>query len=321
MHSPTGPPPVKEAPGGSTTNVTALIAALVAMVARLMTRTITVEHIIDIDRHIKLFLSAYEKFDLANRNSNDTPSWITSYNFCCLLNYPELIEEFGPLRNLWEGGGMGEKILRLVKPSWNGFRKNWQLNKMDKVLRKMAMIKLQSASLKEEQMDKFIDDDDDDDDDDDSDDEGNAKFSANDMFGGLTLFRRYSSELEVKSHFDKRLPLSVVRLVTEGFCCILKNEGLVRIQCKKLKDGCFGAAYHTWQLIPCDGAERHVTDIDDVVNFCILLPKLSQRGMPNKQPGDPVEEAIYTLIDSEWNAIDSDGNIVLPKLDGATYSY
>ena len=43
--------------------------------------------------------------------------------------------------------------------------------------------------------------------------------------------------------------------------------------------------------------------------------------MPNKQPGDPVEEAIYTLIDSEWNAIDSDENIVLPKLDGATYSY
>ena len=75
---------------------------------------------------------------------------------------------------------MGEKILRLVKPSWNGFRKKWQLNKMDKVLRKMAMIKLQSASLKEEQTDKFIDDDNDNDDD--SDDEGNAKFSVNDMF-------------------------------------------------------------------------------------------------------------------------------------------
>ena len=89
---------------------------------------------------------------------------------------------------------------------------------MDKVLRKMAMIKLRSASLQEEQMDKFIDDNDDDDD---SDDEDNAKFSVNDMFGGLTLLKCYSSELEVKSSFDKRLPLSVVRLVTEGFCCIL----------------------------------------------------------------------------------------------------
>ena len=97
--------------------------------------------------------------------------------------------------------------------------KNWKLNKIDKVLRKMAMIKLRSASLKEETMDKCIDDDDDDD----SDDEGNAKFSLNDMFGGLTLFKRYSSELEVKSHFDKRLPLSVVRLATEGFFCIFKK--------------------------------------------------------------------------------------------------
>ena len=55
---------------------------------------------------------------------------------------------------------------------------------MDKVLRKMAMIKLRSASLKEEQMDKFFDDDDDD-----SNDEGNAKFSVNDMLRGLTLLK------------------------------------------------------------------------------------------------------------------------------------
>ena len=45
IQSPTGPLPVKEAPGGATTNVTALTAALAAIVARLTTRTITVEHI------------------------------------------------------------------------------------------------------------------------------------------------------------------------------------------------------------------------------------------------------------------------------------
>ncbi len=37
---------------------------------------------------------------------------------------------------------MGEKVLQLVKPNWYGFRKNWQINKLDQVLRKMSMVKM-----------------------------------------------------------------------------------------------------------------------------------------------------------------------------------
>jgi hypothetical protein len=34
-----------------------------------------------------------------------------------------VLRDFGPIRNLWEGGGQGEKIIGLLKPSWFGFRK------------------------------------------------------------------------------------------------------------------------------------------------------------------------------------------------------
>jgi hypothetical protein len=141
-----GPPSIPEPAGGTVENVLSMISALRSMISRLMVREVTEAYLIDLERHIKIFLNAYEMFDVANRTSNSTPSWVSSYNFCCLLNYPRVIKEFGPLRNLWEGGGMGEKVLRLVKPNWYGFRKNWQINKLDHVLRKMSMVKMREKN-------------------------------------------------------------------------------------------------------------------------------------------------------------------------------
>jgi hypothetical protein len=42
---------------------------------------------------------------------------------------------------------MGEKIIQLIKPLWNGFRKNWQLNLMDNVLRKLAIDRIEKHSI------------------------------------------------------------------------------------------------------------------------------------------------------------------------------
>ncbi len=35
-----------------------------------------------------------------------------------------MLQKFGPIRNLWEGGGQGEKVIGLLKPLWNGYRIN-----------------------------------------------------------------------------------------------------------------------------------------------------------------------------------------------------
>jgi hypothetical protein len=53
---------------------------------------------------------------------------LSKYNFPCLLNLPEVLAEFGPIRNLWEGGYQGEGYLRKTKPRLaNGLKKNWQV--------------------------------------------------------------------------------------------------------------------------------------------------------------------------------------------------
>ena len=66
-------------------------------------------------RKIIVFLSCYDKFDVNMRGTDrsaDCPGWVTSYNFSCLINLPGTVAEFGPLCNLWEGGGSRRKDFR-----------------------------------------------------------------------------------------------------------------------------------------------------------------------------------------------------------------
>ncbi len=118
-----GIPPIPQPQGGLAITIMYVIESLLAMISRLMCKTASHALISDTERHIKIILTYYEEFDKANRTSSEVPGWIASYNFCSLLNLPSIIREFGPLCNLWEGGGMGEKILRYVKKDWNGLTK------------------------------------------------------------------------------------------------------------------------------------------------------------------------------------------------------
>jgi hypothetical protein len=64
------------------------------------------------------------------------PSWISCYNFLCLLNIPRVVRKYGPMRNLWEGGPVGEGFLRFVKPVMTqGFRCSWETSIMKTLLR------------------------------------------------------------------------------------------------------------------------------------------------------------------------------------------
>ena len=63
----------------------------------------------DLERYIKMFLTMFHKVDQGSNggSSKKKPMLITKMNFLTLLNLPECIRQFGPLRLLWEGGGMG----------------------------------------------------------------------------------------------------------------------------------------------------------------------------------------------------------------------
>ena len=115
-----GTPPVLTPRGGPVTNVQLMICSLKAMVCWLMSSSVTQLHIKDIERHIHIFLNCFEVFDKELKATEERPTWITSYNFLCLLNLPDMLRKFGPLQNVWEGGGQGEKVLNIAKPYLNG---------------------------------------------------------------------------------------------------------------------------------------------------------------------------------------------------------
>ena len=104
------------------------------MIAQIMAASVTDKTIHDVDHHVKRFLNTFHKFDHGMLQQSDKPTWITSYNFICLTNIPQIMLQFGPVWNLWEGGDQGEKIIRVMKPLWFGYRKNWEVNLMTNVL-------------------------------------------------------------------------------------------------------------------------------------------------------------------------------------------
>ena len=81
------------------------------------------------------------------RAEESVPMWITSYNFISLMNLPEAMTHFGPLKNLWEGGGQGEKMIQQVKPIMRGLRKSWQRQVMTKLMCNMALNRLMSCQM------------------------------------------------------------------------------------------------------------------------------------------------------------------------------
>ena len=63
------------------------------------------------------------------------PIWISSWDFVCLLNLPDAMRQFGPLRNLWEGSYQGEGYLQIAKKHMKtGLRGNWTFNALKKIL-------------------------------------------------------------------------------------------------------------------------------------------------------------------------------------------
>jgi len=310
-----GPPDIPEPAGGPVQNVLNTVSALRSMISRLMIREVTEASLNDLERHIKIFLNAYEVFDRGIRKKDVIPTWVSSYNFCCLLNYPNVIREFGPIRNLWEGGGMGEKVLRLVKPNWYGFRKNWQVNKLDQVLRKMSMIKM-SGKTKTTAIDNFEDKL--------TDDHGYLSDSSSDEHDCIThddgfsgLAKVYKNKEEVFRMYQTGSPLSVLQLNCGRFHILCKNDITVQVEQKDYVETICGSSYHKWTLVENSRCIQSINLERDVKHCCLLLPKLSPL---RNATTNGSEYQLYTLIDSDWNVIQQDGSISLPRVEKAIYS-
>jgi hypothetical protein len=204
--------------------VNAVIVSLNAMVARTMVLEVTDEVVLDLDRHIKIFLSCVDRFDEGMRASSLTrkkPLWIQSSNFIALLNLPKAMQRFGPPRELWEGGPRGEGILRELKPLIRGLRGNWAKNALTRFYQNRAFDDIlpqlnylpddNECMLDEESEDEFDED---------------IRLVKT---GGSTRYRpfRYYADKETALQaIDKSMPLSILQLLDGQFGFVTKEKSL-----------------------------------------------------------------------------------------------
>ena len=81
-----------------------------------MFRSVSENKIQDAKLFIKIFLSSVESLDEYLNNSSTNKTWFTSWNYITLLNIPNTLNKYGSFQNIWEGGTVGEGILKDVKP-------------------------------------------------------------------------------------------------------------------------------------------------------------------------------------------------------------
>ncbi len=273
--------------------VTNTLKNLQAMIARVMADAVTDKSICDVDCHIKKFLTSFHKMDQAMLQQGNKPTWITSYNFICLTNIPQVMYQFGPVRNLWEGGNQGEKIIRVLKPLWFGFRKNWEVNLMTNALNIMAVDRvLHTEYNKRRQTDT------------------NTCNKEVEKSIGLAkkMVHKYASREEVTERYLSRKPLSVVQLTDGRYGCIIRRTNFfVELNCSSRREQHGGSWYYQWTMNTTDTVVIPLR-CTNIKHYCLLLPKLTMHGMPTSN-----NEPMYMAITSDWLEMNDEEDFSMPK--------
>ena len=121
-------PPILETSSIDVADVISLVDALREIIGIILSTKTKLETIPYLELLIRKFFILYDTVDNSLTTKDESPSWMTQYNFLCLLNIPDVMQKFGCLRNIWEGGVEGEGFLRKYKRKLrNGLKPKWQL--------------------------------------------------------------------------------------------------------------------------------------------------------------------------------------------------
>jgi hypothetical protein len=315
------PKPI-EYPERKVEHVEAALTSMVNLLQCVMTPEVTTDSVNKASYAIRIFLSAFDKLDETLRDylgdddsskketkntatSDGVVSDVTkklakkniavvsSYNFPCLMNLPQTMTMYGPLRDLWEGGPRGEGYLRFAKPLMSqGFRTSWSSHLLNNLQKMQALENL----LPPERDAIFLPS---------SDDALKHRSSK---------FHKMSSSTEAKSRLTqlqqkKKTPVSVV-ILDKGlddymlFCVIGDYTTVMEVTvdptCASQKK--FGLVYHKFNLAPEEIS--WTSDIvpsmsnDARIGYGVLLPLLEAE---KEQPED---SRLFALVSSNWRVLD-----------------
>ena len=228
----------------------------------------------------------------SGKQKNNVYPWIEKYNFCCLLNIPNIMLHFGPVRNYWEGGMFGEKLLQYAKGTWHGFTSNWAENMIKNIIN--------SFSVKRTIFDLLKNGDDNVD--------GQESNSTNNVEtnNNRSGYHVYRSLEHVQSAIENGIPISVIIFSDEVVVSINGNHHITVHFHTNDYTWSFGQIYFSFSL--CDIKEDKFSK-ERILAFGLMLPLYDT---------DNIDK--WTVVTSEWTDISFDGTYRFPKVVTCDYN-
>jgi hypothetical protein len=314
-------PPVLPPPPGTPDDLHSLVGAMYDMVKSIMVFDVDDDAILMADMHIKIFLSRLASCDQMINADAEKPYWVSSYTYPCLLNLPDHMRRFGPLKNVWEGSVRGEGSLKTIKPLHGtiGLRPGWPVQIMKKAHVKKGLHNI-GTSLEDSDDDEkeYCDDDDekeycDDDekpgtsleksDDDDDDDEKEYCDDDEKSLDVRSSHWKYKNVDEIYHDFKELKPLCLVCDREGTFGAILRTGQVVKFACNTMGTKAVfirNMYFHRWAPVVEQDSKNprgFVLLSDFNIHYsCVLLPLQLNPGI-----------AIYSGIREDYTMMDSLG--------------
>ncbi len=250
--------------------------------------------VIQIERHIKVFLSCCQRFCDVYFRSDVLPFWANTSNFPSLLNLPAQIAKFGPVCWYWEG--TRARFIQSVKKILVSMRKttSYFVRKME-VMQKLTTMEWISEQIRSkntrnaksyprmfyryESLEEIED-----------------KLMEGQVLSGLTTMKDENNFLEDHIWLVFGRMRSMVSIVPMRRKHDVESETLI------------GHTYHKYELqrdmvmgdMSTDELRGHASD------YCIMLPLVVKE---NEIFGDK-----YSVVFDDWDVIDQYGDKNLPTL-------
>ena len=136
----TPPPKVEEEPERPAVLVENVALCLHKLLECVFATAVKEELIVQTEFAVRAFLTATQELDDTITEEENDRFIFRNFNFASLIDLPDMMRMYGPLRQLWEGGPRGEGYFRIAKPLMkSGFNTpNWHKNLMVKLTRQKA---------------------------------------------------------------------------------------------------------------------------------------------------------------------------------------
>jgi SAP domain len=265
-------PPVLPPMYGTAADMIEVVKSMVVLVTMIFQDRVEESTRDILELRIRIFLTRFEEFDKPMRAKDVKPTWLSSYNYLCLLNLPATIHEFGPPRRWYEGKWLGERYVSTVKDE----RSRCPPHNLHKIL------------MRNLHRTKALDD-----------ITRHMKKGLKEEMTALNT-KIFACSMDIESAYHSRYPLPLVLMSDSTFGCLYYERGrnigksiMIKLLTKHELEGNEtihdGLRYWEYKLEEKSGETMNETRI---VDYGVLLPQLG-----NDQQG------VYTIVTKNWSTV------------------